>query len=117
MTPIRELPSPSPATPLFSSAPSAPARSPPRATPHPATTDEPSPFARLLRGLAKEADAGEAAVHGVLHAARARPGAPMDPASLLALQAGIYRYGETIDLAARLVDKASSSVKTVIQGQ
>ena len=36
---------------------------------------------------------------------------------LLALQAGIYRYGETVDLAARLVDKASSGVKTVIQGQ
>jgi hypothetical protein len=36
---------------------------------------------------------------------------------LLALQAGIYRYGETIDLAAQLVEKASTAVKTVVQGQ
>jgi len=36
---------------------------------------------------------------------------------LLALQAGIYRYGETIDLAAKLVDKAGTDVRTVLQGQ
>ena len=49
--------------------------------------------------------------------AAARRLAAVDPTSLLALQAGIYRYGETMDLAARLVDKASSGVKTVVQGQ
>ena len=38
-------------------------------------------------------------------------------ADLLALQAGVYRYGEVVDLASRLVDRASSAVKTVIQGQ
>jgi hypothetical protein len=36
---------------------------------------------------------------------------------LIALQAGIYRYGETVDLAAKLVDKAGTDVKTVLQGQ
>jgi hypothetical protein len=68
-----------------------------------------------VRGLAHEADRGEATVHGVLDASGR--GVTLDSTHLLALQAGIYRYGETMDLAARLVDKASSGVKTVIQGQ
>ena len=38
------------------------------------------------------------------------------PQSLLALQAGVYRYGESLHLAAPLIDKASSAVKTVVQG-
>ena len=44
-------------------------------------------------------------------------GADLGPAELLALQAGIYRYSEAVDLAAKLVDRVSSGVKTVIQGQ
>jgi hypothetical protein len=54
-------------------------------------------------------------MRGILNPAHAK--APLDPTTLLALQAGIYRYGETMDLAARLVDKASGAVKTVVQGQ
>jgi hypothetical protein len=77
--------------------------------------DAPSPFGQLVRGLARESDRGEATIRGVLDPGRAA--VAHDPASLLALQAGIYRYGETVDLAAKLVDKASSSVKTVLQGQ
>jgi hypothetical protein len=49
--------------------------------------------------------------------AAGRGNVPLDPTSLLALQAGIYRYGETMDLAAQLVDKASTGVKTIVQGQ
>jgi hypothetical protein len=41
----------------------------------------------------------------------------LGPAELLALQAGVYRYSEAVDLAAKLVDRASNAVKTVIQGQ
>ncbi len=77
--------------------------------------DEPSPFARLVRGFAREADRGEATVRSVLDPAR--QAVPLGAPALLALQAGIYRYGETMDLAARLVDKASTAVKTVVQGQ
>ncbi len=76
--------------------------------------DAPSPFARLVRSVARHADEGEAAVRGVL--GRGAGGVALDPTSLLALQAGIYRYGETVDLAALLVDKASTGVKTVVQG-
>jgi hypothetical protein len=68
-----------------------------------------------VRGFASEADRGEASVHGVLAAGRAN--VPLDPTSLLALQADIYRYGETMDLAAQLVDKASTGLKTIVQGQ
>ena len=107
MAVIRELsahvPAPLPAT-----------RPPARGDPPPAQ-DEHSPFARLVRGFAGEADRGEATLHRVLGAGKS--GVPLDATSLLALQAGVYRYGETMDLAARLVDKASSAVKTVVQGQ
>jgi hypothetical protein len=41
----------------------------------------------------------------------------MGPGELIALQAGVYRYGEAVDLASRLVDRATTSVKTVLQGQ
>jgi hypothetical protein len=107
MTTLRELPPP---TPLFR--PSPRSSLPPRPR-EPEPGDAPSAFSRLVHGLSRESDAGEAMMHRVLSASGPAP----DTMSLLALQAGIYRYGETVDLAAQLVDKASSSVKTVVQGQ
>lgn len=44
-------------------------------------------------------------------------GKDLGPAELLALQAGVYRYSEAVDLSAKLVDRATSGVKTVLQGQ
>jgi hypothetical protein len=84
--------------------------------PRPAETpsrndDEPSPFARILRGLGREVDRGEHMVGRALH------GGDLGPGELLALQAGVYRYSEAVDLAAKLVDRATNGVKTVIQGQ
>jgi hypothetical protein len=108
MAPIRELASNVPPTPS--------AWERPATKPATATHDEgPSPFARLVRGFAGEADRGESSVRTVLAAGRSN--VPLDPTSLLALQAGIYRYGETMDLAAQLVDKASTGMKTIVQGQ
>jgi hypothetical protein len=46
-----------------------------------------------------------------------RKGAALGPLELLSLQAGVYRYSEAVDLSAKLVDRASSGVKTVLQGQ
>ncbi len=74
-----------------------------------------SPFLRVMRALGQEAERGEAVVSGVLHASGA--GQTFGPTELLALQAGIYRYGEAVDLAAKLVDKAGTDMKTVLQGQ
>jgi hypothetical protein len=74
-----------------------------------------SPFATVLRALGHESDRGEALVQQALRAGRA--GSDPSPAELLALQAGIYRYGEVVDIATKLVDRASTDVKTVLQGQ
>jgi hypothetical protein len=76
---------------------------------------EPSAFAKLLSSLGKEMQQGEQTVKGAIAASKA--GRDLGATELLALQAGVYRYGEAVDLAAKLVDRASTGVKTVIQGQ
>ena len=74
------------------------------------TDDEPSVFCRVLRGLGREVDRGEHMLGRALH------GGDLGPGELLALQAGVYRYSEAVDLSAKLVDRATNGVKTVIQG-
>ena len=71
-------------------------------------------FAHVLRGLGRELDSGETTVRSAIESMRA--GADLGPAQLIALQAGVYRYSEAVDLASRLVDRATSGVKTVVQG-
>ncbi len=73
---------------------------------------EPSAFARMVGSLGQETTRGEAAMKTALSA----HGSDLGAADLLALQAGVYRYGEVVDLASRLVDRATSNVKTVLQG-
>jgi hypothetical protein len=75
-------------------------------------THEPSPFAKLVAGLGNEVNQGERTMMTAIHG-----GAGMGPEQLLALQAGVYRYSEAVDLAAKLVDRASNGLKTVVQGQ
>lgn len=89
---------------------------PPEAAPAPpeARPDEgPSPFARLLRGLGREVDRGERLMKRAIEGG----GKELGSGELLALQAGVYRYSEAVDLSAKLVDRASTGVKTVLQGQ
>ncbi len=73
-----------------------------------------SAFASLLQSLAGEIHKGEALTRSALGVGRA--GQSVGPSELIALQAGIYRYGEAVDLASRLVDRATGAVKTVLQG-
>jgi hypothetical protein len=72
------------------------------------------PFASLLRGLGQELDRGEdlaqKAIHGGAHAGTS-------PEKLIALQAGIYRYSEAVDLASKLVDRGTQAVRTTLQNQ
>lgn len=82
-------------------------------TSEPSAPADPSPFGKMLRALGREIDRGERTVKRVLSPA----GAEMSPGELLALQAGIYRYSEAVDLSAKLVDRATSGLKTVLQGQ
>jgi len=70
----------------------------------------PSSFELVLRRLGKNVEAGERIVAGA-----ARGYASLDAAELIALQAGIYRYSEAIELTAKLVDRATSAVRTVLQ--
>ena len=68
-------------------------------------------FHALLRRLGTEVDRGEALVE---KAERGRYES-MDLGTLIALQAGIYRYGEAVDLTVRLVDRATNTAKVVLE--
>jgi hypothetical protein len=74
-----------------------------------------SPFAAILRGLGREIDRGEAMVRRATSGAAG--GREMGNVELLALQAGVYRYSEAVDLSAKLVDRGANGLKTVLQGQ
>jgi len=82
---------------------------PARARGTPAKPAEAS-FSRALRGIGGAVDRGEALIAS---AARGNLGG-LDSGQLIALQAGIYRYSEAVDLVAKVVDRASNAVKTVI---
>jgi hypothetical protein len=87
--------------------------SPPAAPPPIAATGRPGPghFSELLRQVGREIERGEALVG---RAATGRFQA-MDAGMLIALQAGIYRYSEAIDLTVKLVDRATTGVKTILE--
>ena len=74
---------------------------------------EPGPgaFERVLRAVGHQVDRGERLIRGVV-SGRA---APMDAAELIALQAGIYRYVELVDLSSKFVDRAANAVRTTLQ--
>lgn len=78
-----------------------------------ALEQEPSAFSKVFRGLGREIDAGEKTMDRVVRGHETNLGS----SELLALQAQVYRYSEAVDLAAKLVDRATNGVKTVIQGQ
>jgi hypothetical protein len=67
-------------------------------------------FTQALHGIGLAVDRGESLI------ARAAGGnlGGLDSAQLIALQAGIYRYSEAVDLVAKLVDRASNAVRTVV---
>jgi hypothetical protein len=65
----------------------------------------------VLHQLGSELDRGESLVETSL----AGQNRKLSAGDLVALQAGIYRYSEVVDLTAKLVDRASSAVRTVIE--
>lgn len=60
-----------------------------------------------------EMDRGEAAIHAVTRAG----GASLSATDLLALQSRVYRYSEAVDLTAKLVDRGTNGVRTLLTGQ
>ena len=77
-----------------------------------AKSPAPSEFSRLAGRLGRAIDNGEATV---ARAAHGGSGAGLGPAELLALQSGIYRYVEVVDLTTKLVDRGVGAVKTTLQ--
>jgi hypothetical protein len=70
-------------------------------------------FKEVLTRLSERMDRGEASVQAAIRAAP-----QMGPAGeLLTLQAGVYQYTETFEVAAKMVDKATNAIKTTLQGQ
>jgi hypothetical protein len=67
-------------------------------------------FADALKGIGSAVDRGEALIARASHGSLGG----LDSAQLIALQAGIYRYSEAVDLVAKLVDRAATAVKTVV---
>jgi len=76
----------------------------------PAAKGEAGTFLKALHGIGHAVDGGEALIAS---ASRGNLGG-LDSGQLIALQAGIYRYSEAVDLVAKLVDRASNAVKTVV---
>lgn len=70
-------------------------------------------FSRVLNRLAREVDRGErvvrTALRGNLYAD--------DTRGMIALQAGVYRYVEAVELCTKLVDRAAGAVRTTLQSQ
>ncbi len=76
-----------------------------------ASRSTPSPFEQLARRLGREITRGEALV-GTAASGRYEG---LDAGRLIALQAGIYRYSEAIDLTVKLVDRATNGVRTILE--
>lgn len=69
-------------------------------------------FGQVLEAIGRETKKGEQLVE---HAVQAGSGRDLAPAELIALQAGVYRWVEVVDLASKMVDRATQAVKTVTQ--
>jgi hypothetical protein len=68
-------------------------------------------FGGVLAALGRRVDQGERLIQ---RASKGNLGT-LDAAALIAVQAGIYRYVEAVDLASKLVDRASNAVRSVLQ--
>jgi len=70
--------------------------------------------AAALRAL-ESIDAGRARLDGLLAAARG--GRTFSPQELIALQSQAYRYAQTVELSAKLVEQGAQAVKHALNAQ
>ena len=68
-------------------------------------------FKHLFEALGRELDEGEALVER----ATQRGSGAVSATELIALQAGIYRYTEAVELTARFVDRAQNALRTTLE--
>jgi hypothetical protein len=76
---------------------------------------ETAPAEVALRGAVASIARGERLVEGVVQAARR--GAAFSNEQLIAIQAGVYRYTQELEVAGKLVDKATGAVRQTLQSQ
>jgi hypothetical protein len=69
------------------------------------------PFAHALAELCREVDRGQQLIDRALSG-----GASLSAVELITLQAGIYRFSESVDLVAKIVDRAGQAVRTALSG-
>jgi hypothetical protein len=72
-------------------------------------------FRKHLARAAVRLAEGEASMEASM--AQAMRGEGLDQAQLIALQSGVYRYSQEMELASRLVDRATQAVKQTLQSQ
>lgn len=85
-----------------------------RAAGGPATTTR-SVGETAVRASLQSLARGERLVNGVISAAR--HGATFSNEQLIAIQAGVYKYTQELELAGKLVDKATGAVRQTLQSQ
>lgn len=82
------------------------------ASPSSAEPEQPQgTFQRVLLEVGAQIDRGERLIRGVVSGR----GGPTSAADLIALQAGIYRYTELVELTSKFVDRAANAVRTTLQ--
>jgi hypothetical protein len=69
-------------------------------------------FAQVMGSIGERLDRGEA---GLQRALSPCAGTSADPAELIALQARIYRYTETLELCTRVIDRGTQAIRTTLQ--
>ncbi|MBK8169107.1 MAG: hypothetical protein IPK60_02030 [Sandaracinaceae bacterium] len=80
-----------------------------------ARVTDPTTAERMVRSAATSIERGERMINGVI--AVARRGQSFTNEQLIAVQAGVYRYAQELDLASKLVDKLANAVRQTIQSQ
>jgi hypothetical protein len=91
--------------------PSVPLAEPSAARPTSASDDK-GAFRSVFEGLGRELDRGHRLTERAIHGS-----AGMASEQLLALQVGVYRYTEVVDLTSKLVDRTCNGLKTTLQAQ
>ncbi|MBX7193562.1 MAG: hypothetical protein K1X94_16015 [Sandaracinaceae bacterium] len=79
----------------------------------PDTATQGASFRDALRDAAHDMASREAAIDRVLQ----HRGAPLGPEQLLALQATVHRHSQEVELAAKLTDKLTGTVRQVLTSQ
>lgn len=78
-------------------------------------TDGESLAAEMVRDAVESIGRGERMVERTMR--QARRGHVFTQEELLAVQAGVYRYTQELELASKLVDKATGAVRQTLQSQ